>query len=228
MRTGTPRRHLPRDLRGRGEQLSRLDRRERAEAQCVGALRRQARAGEHHVRRHRGTHHPWKPLRPAVAGYEAEAGLRQAEGRPGGQDGECGGQDELETPAERYPVHGGDHGHRVVLDLGQDPLSGTEHSMRLLRVESRQLIEIGARAEGPLPRSGDDDRAYSSARAQRLDRVRDAPQGPRVERVVDVRAVDRHDGNRVVLFDNDLFVSHGFAPLLLLRSGLELDGSRPR
>ena len=110
--------------------------------------------------RHALAHQARQPLRPAVAGDEAELDLGLAElGVLAGQ-AHGAGQRQLAASAEREAVDAGDDRLAQVLDGIDDGLPAVGVLLGRDRRLLRQLADVGAGDESLLARSGEDDHAH--------------------------------------------------------------------
>ena len=108
----------------------------------------------------------------------------------------CHGQ--LASPAQSEAVDGGDDRLGEGLDGPEDALPEEGELPSALRIQPRDLADVGAGHEGLLPRSGEDHRAHGPVRGGGREGLGKVLQGPAVEGVELVRAVDGDDGDAVL------------------------------
>jgi hypothetical protein len=178
------------------------------EADAPGLLRRDRRAGEHHLESPPPPHQARKPLRAAVAGDDPQRDLGQPQpGRPRRDPARAGHRD-LAAAAEGVAVDGGDDRLAEALDEVAHPVPGLGEGARGLRRQPRELADVGPGDERAVAGAGQHDGPdlvvgpeIGERRGQGGDRLR-------VQGVEHLRPVDGDRGHRSGPFDQDPIVVH--------------------
>lgn len=163
-------------------------------------FRRHHFSGEDELQRDTLADETRQSLGAAEAGNEPEPDLGLAELRAGTREPDRASQRGLASAAEREAVHRGDDGLAETFDEVEQRLPGTGALLGLDRRGIGQFADIGAGDEGTVACTGEDDAAnrcivtrIRECRMQFLDR-------PLVQRVHHVGTVQRHIGDRRLLF----------------------------
>jgi hypothetical protein len=164
--------------------------------------------GEDHFQCFALAHQLWQPLRSPVPRDDAETDLRQAEPGCRRSNADVGCHREFQPPAERVAVDGCNDGLCGPLHpIEQALLSQRSQLAALLRIVSREFLDIRSGDEGLLSGPGQRDDAHLGPFLRLFDGCSEFRNDGRVERIERFRPVDGQREQAIIEVFED--VRHG-------------------
>src|ERR1700733_10448543 len=156
------------------------------------------------------TNETWQPLRPAIAGNDPEPDFRLAELRVFRGDTNGAGHRCFTTASQGEAIHGCNYRLAKCLDEKEGLLAFLGELTCFLTVDGRKLSDIGTSNERLLSSSGQNDASDCGILLRRMKRSVEFFNGPPVERIHHLWAIQGDVTDRSLDLIRDVFEAGGY------------------